>query len=190
MNTHSAKFIKGITGPDEILEDDIPQVAFVGRSNVGKSSIINSLVNLKGLARVSPTPGHTREVNFFLVDNKFYLVDLPGYGFAKASLEERELLQKMIYWYLLFSGVEQKKIILIIDAEIGPTEYDLDMLRQLMENEKNVTVVANKIDKIKKSRVQNRIKELENLVDPVKIIPYSAEKRIGVSELIQEISNA
>lgn len=189
MNIKSAVFVKGVAGDDEILQDGIPQVAFVGRSNVGKSSVINSLVNQKNLARTSPTPGHTRTVNFFLINNQFYLVDLPGYGFAKASLEERRAIQKMIYWYLLFSGAEHRKVVLIIDAEIGPTEYDLDTIRQLIENGKSVVVVANKIDKIKKSALKTQLDKIQKEIGPVRVIPYSAEKRIGVNELIKEVVN-
>ncbi|MBL8030251.1 MAG: YihA family ribosome biogenesis GTP-binding protein [Candidatus Doudnabacteria bacterium] len=189
MNIKSAVFVKSIAGPDEILGDGIPQVAFIGRSNVGKSSVINTLVNIKNLARTSPTPGRTRTVNFFLINNSFYLVDLPGYGFAKASLEERQAIQKMIYWYLLFSGVDQRKIVLIIDAEIGPSDYDLDTIRQLTENNKNIVIVANKIDKIKKSALQKQLDKIQKQVGSTPIIPYSAEKKIGVNELIKEITN-
>jgi GTP-binding protein len=187
MAIKNAQFIKGITGPDDILFDGTPQVAFIGRSNVGKSSVINSLVNQGGLARTSSMPGRTREINFFLIDKKFYLVDLPGYGFAKASLEERQQLQKMIYWYLLFSDVDQKKVIMIIDANIGPTDYDMDTLRQLEEHEKSVVVVANKIDKVKKNDLEKQIKKIRTTIGNSKVIPYSAEKKVGVQELTAEI---
>jgi GTP-binding protein len=187
MAIKSAQFTKGITGDDEILRDGLPQVAFIGRSNVGKSSVINSLTGQKDLARTSPLPGKTREINFYLIDKIFYLVDLPGYGFAKASLENRQILQKMIYWYLLYSNPGPKKTVLIIDALVGPTEYDLDTLRQLKENRREVIVVANKIDKIKKSEYKNKIQDIEQQIGNHILVPYSAEEKTGVNQLLQEI---
>ncbi len=192
MNITSAKFVKGVVEEDEVLDDGVPQVAFVGRSNVGKSSVINSLANQKGLARTSSFPGHTQEINIFLISatggNKFYLVDLPGYGFAKASKETQARLQQLIYWYLLDSHYLQEKIVLIIDAVVGPTETDMQMLHSLKEQHKNVVVVANKVDKLKKSEYKKQLQEIkDSLGDKYKVIPYSAEKKIGINELLNEI---
>jgi GTP-binding protein len=187
MKIKSAEFIKGIVGEEDELYNDIPQVAFIGRSNVGKSSVINSLVNRKGLARPSTMPGKTREINLYLINGDFYLADLPGYGFAKASLQDRAILQKLIYWYLLFSNIDHKKVVLIIDANIGPTSYDLDMLRQLDERNKNIIIVANKIDKIKKNDFKKQLQKIQNAVGHHVVIPYSAEKKVGVSELADEM---
>jgi len=189
MNIRSVEFIRGITGEDNILSDHLPQVAFVGRSNVGKSSVINSLMGRKDMAHSSAHAGRTRQINFYLINRDYYFVDLPGYGFAKASLDERKVLQKLIYWYLLFSGVEQKKIVLIIDANIGPTEYDLDMLRQLEEHGKQVIVVANKIDKIKKSHYKTQMETINRSIGTYPFIPYSAEMKIGINELLKEIQS-
>jgi GTP-binding protein len=196
VNIISAKFIKGIVGADEILDDGIPQVAFIGRSNVGKSSVINTLANKKDLAKTSSFPGRTREINIFLISakggsasggNSFYLVDLPGYGFAKGSKQEQEKIQSLIYWYLLDSHYQQKKVVLIIDAELGATNNDLQMLHSLKEQSKDVVVVANKVDKIKKSSYKKQLDEIQSAVGDCKIIPYSAEKKIGVNELANEI---
>jgi GTP-binding protein len=192
MAITSAKFIKGIVGPDELLEDGKPQVAFIGRSNVGKSSVINSLANQKGLAKTSSFPGRTTEINVFLIfatggNNSFYLVDLPGYGFAKASKQEQENLQQLIYWYLLNSPYEQKKVVLIIDANVGATNTDMEMLHSLKQAGKNIVVVANKVDKIKKSVLAKQLKEIQDMAGKYKVIPYSAEKKIGVNELAKEI---
>lgn len=175
-------------GDDEILEDGKPQVAFIGRSNVGKSAVINSLVGSKTLARSSATAGRTKEINLFLINNLFYLVDLPGYGYAKTSLEERENLRKLIYWYLLYSTVDHKKVVLIIDAKVGPTDYDLEMLRRLEDREKDVIVVANKIDKLKNSELKKQLQAIQATIGKHKILPYSAEKRIGIGELSALIS--
>lgn len=188
MNITSAKFIKGVVGADRILEDGIPQVAFVGRSNVGKSSVINSLTGRKKLARSSSSPGCTQEINMFLINNSFYLVDLPGYGFTKASREVRERLEYLIYWYLFESKYEQKKVVLIIDAKTGPTKVDMEVLHSLKERKKDFTVVANKIDKIKRSEYDHQLQKIKALVGVHRFIPYSAEKRIGVGRLINELS--
>lgn len=187
MNITSAKFIKGIVGEDEVLTDGIPQVAFIGRSNVGKSSVINSIANQSSLARTSSFPGRTQEVNIFLINKDFYLVDLPGYGFAKGSKEMQENLQRLIYWYFFESQTEQKKVVLIIDANIGPTNNDMEMLYSLKEAGKSVVVVANKIDKIKKTILNKELEKIKQVIGDYKVIPYSAEKKIGVNELINEI---
>ena len=187
MNIKSAVFLKGLTGPDESLSDGIPQIAFIGRSNVGKSSVINTLANKKDLARTSPLPGRTREINLFLINNAFYLVDLPGYGFAKASKDMQEQIQKLIYWYFFESGTTQKKVVLIVDANIGLTKLDEQMLYSLKGEKKEIIVVANKIDKIKKSALQKQLKEIQNGIGKYKIIPYSAQEKIGVNELASEL---
>lgn len=183
----SAKFIKGAVGTDDIFEDGTPQIAFIGRSNSGKSSVINSLVSQKGLARTSAFPGRTQEINLYLINKAFYFVDLPGYGFAKLSQETREWLQKVIHWYLFKSTYEQKLIVLIIDGSVGPTEIDLEMLSNLEARKKNVVIVANKIDKVKKSKYESTLGEIQDKVGDHIVVPYSAEKNIGVSELRDRI---
>ena len=183
MNIQSAKFIKGLTGSDDILEDGHPHIVFIGRSNVGKSSVINTLVGQKNLARTSSRPGHTQEINIFLVNNSFYLVDFPGYGYAKLPPEKREWVKKMINWYFFKSDYEPKKVILIIDAKVGPTKDDLEVLQRLEEAQKNIVVVANKIDKIKKSEYQEQMTAIIAAVGSHKVIPFSAEKRLGVGLL-------
>ncbi len=187
MKITSAKFVKSLVRADQILEDGLPQIALIGRSNVGKSSVINSLTNQKDLARTSPFPGRTREINLFLINNSLYFVDLPGYGYAKASREGQRRLQELIYWYLFDSPYEQKKVALIIDAKVGPTDNDLEMLKALEEKGKNIVIVTNKVDKIKKSDYTKQLQKLEDLIGNHKIIPYSAEKKIGVRELVNEL---
>lgn len=187
MKITSAKFVKGITEADELLEGDKPQIAIIGRSNVGKSTVINTLTNVKNLAKTSSFPGRTQEINLFLINKSFYLVDLPGYGFAKASLEGRERLQKLIFWYLFDSDYDQKKIILIIDAKVGPTANDLEILHNLEKRQKNVVVVANKVDKLKSAEYKRQFQKIEKAIGFHKIIPYSSVKKIGISELTNEI---
>ena len=188
MKITSAEFIKGVVGADKILEDGKPQIAFIGRSNVGKSSVINSLTGKKKLARSSSFPGCTQEINLFLINRSFYLVDLPGYGFVKAPKEVRDRHEEMICWYLFDSRYKQKMVVLIIDANVGPTSDDLEMLRSLKEHKKDIIIVANKIDKIGKSIRNDQLKKISILVDVNKFIPYSAEKKIGVGKLIGNLA--
>lgn len=189
MEIISAKFIKGIVAPDQVLETGMPQIAFIGRSNVGKSSVINSLTGQKALARTSSFPGRTTEINLFVINDKFHLLDLPGYGYAKASHEKRLELRELINWYLFMSDYEQKKVVLIIDAKVGLTETDLEILQALEDRRKDIIIVANKIDKIRPSKVGMQLKAIQDIAAGHKIIPYSSEKRIGFKELNREIFN-
>lgn len=187
MKISSAAFVKGITGTDEILDSPTPQVAFIGRSNVGKSSVINSLTGQKGLAITSSSPGRTRQINLFLINKSTYLLDLPGYGFAKASFDVRDQLFKLIDWYLFKSAYKQKKVALIIDANIGPTKDDLEMLGSLEEYKKEIIIVANKVDKIKRSKYAEQLQKIQEIVGAHKVVPYSSHERIGIGELAGEV---
>jgi GTP-binding protein len=186
MHIESAVFLKSVMGTNESLSNGIPQVAIVGRSNVGKSSLINAVAGQKGLAITSSFPGRTQAINIFLINNNRYLVDLPGYGFAKLSLKERERIQKMMYWYLMDSDCEQEKILVIIDANVGPTKIDMEVLQSLEAANKNIVVIANKIDKIKKAQYKEQMQRIQDVVGH-KVIPCSAKNNIGMSELAKEI---
>jgi len=188
MKIVSKKFVKGIVNDDDILGNKIPQIAFIGRSNVGKSSLINTITNSK-LARTSSFPGRTQEINLFLVNNAFYLVDLPGYGFARTSGLGRQKIGELIDSYLFNSLYTQKLVVLIIDANVGITESDISMLRELETNEKNFVVVANKIDKMNQSQRYNKIKEIKEIVGNHLVIEFSSNKKIGVKALSKEIFN-
>ncbi len=187
MHIISAQFVKGVVGPDPILENGLPQVACIGRSNVGKSSVINALVNQKNLARTSSFPGRTQEINVFLINKSFYLVDLPGYGFAKVSKERRAEIEGLINWYFFDSTIEQKRVLLLIDAEIGLTGSDKEMLAGLEINNKKIVIVANKIDKIAVSKRKAQLEKIQAAVGEHKVVPFSAEKRIGINELMAAI---
>jgi len=176
MRITSAKFVRGIVCDDPILGDGKPQIAFIGRSNVGKSTLINSLTNQSGLARTSSFPGRTQEINLFLINENFYLVDLPGYGFARNSAGGRERIQELINSYLFRSHYKQKL-----------TEGDLDMLHALVAHKKNVIVIANKIDKIKKSEYVKHMRKIESSIGGHTIIPYSSKSKIGIKEVSKEI---
>ncbi len=189
MNITSATFVKGIVAADPLLENGISQIAFIGRSNVGKSSVINAFVNQKGLAITSSFPGRTQQINLFLINKKFYLVDLPGYGYAKVSGERRGEIEDLINWYFFDSNYEQKKVVLIIDAKVGPTKDDLQMLHSLEEQGKDIVVVANKVDKIKKTDYDKQLEKIRAIVGIHKIIPFSAEKRFGINDLVNAVTH-
>jgi len=185
MEIKSAEFIKGIKGTDSILEDGIPQVAFIGRSNVGKSSTINVLVSRKSLVKTSSKPGKTREINFFLINKEIYFVDLPGYGFAKLALRRVDKLQKHILWYLETNEITPKYVVVIVDAKVGLTELDKEFINFLNELGHKIIIVANKIDKLKKNDISKQINNIKKEVGDIDVFPFSAKKKIGRQELIK-----
>jgi len=189
MNIESAKFIQGVVGPTDILTNGTPQIAFIGRSNAGKSSLLNSLTNSKKLAIASKTPGRTREINVFLVNGTHYFMDLPGYGYAKAGGDTIKKISTLISWYL-FESDNDPKIVLLIDSVIGPTKDDRGILAELEKAGSEVVIVANKVDKIKKSHYLKHIKELQQQIPQYKLIPYSSKTGVGVQELRQELLGA
>lgn len=183
MNIQSAEFVKGIKGTDPILFDGKFQVAFVGRSNVGKSSLISSLATKEGLARSSSNPGRTIRLDFFLINKSFYFVDLPGYGYARVSEEKSESIRKMILWYLMYSGVTERVVILVLDAKAGITPFDKITIDIFHEQRIKHIIVANKVDNLK---MKDRKKQLATIrADAGKslVIPYSSDKHIGKNEL-------
>jgi len=187
MSNQNTYFVKAVTGPSDIIEDNIPQVSFIGRSNVGKSSVINALANNKSLARSSSTPGRTREINFFMFKKSIYLVDLPGYGYAKTSKSIKDLIRERIMWYFLNPESKQYKVVLLVDAKVGMTVDDIDMFELFRDNYKDIVVVANKIDKLNKNDQFLQLKKIRDIVFPSPVIPFSAVKRIGIEELIETI---
>ncbi len=187
MTIKSAEFVKGVVGDDAILFDNIPHVAFIGRSNVGKSSVINTIVARKKLVKSSSTPGKTREINFFLIDEKVYFVDLPGYGFAKVSFTQREKIRQLILWYLTAIKIKNRKIVLIIDAKVGLTKLDLEMIDILNDNQINYIIVANKSDKLKRNDRQKKIKEISKNSSGRMVYLFSAKKGEGKNDLLTAI---
>lgn len=186
MQIKSAEFKKGIRGTDDILYETRPQIAFIGRSNVGKSSLINCLLGSKNLVKSGKAPGKTREINFFLINNAFYFVDLPGYGFAKMDLAKREQMAKMIQWYF-FEKVYKRKTVLVLDMKVGPTDLDLEMLRILQENGQDVLIVANKSDVLNQKERSLQIKNIAAKMPNLKIVPCSAKTEDGRANVLQKI---
>ena len=187
MKIKSAKFVKGIVGSDKILEENKLKIAFVGRSNVGKSSVINTLAGVKDLAISSSTPGRTLQLNFFLINEKIYFVDLPGYGYSKQSLKFAEKMRKMIMWYLEYNENKPKKVILIVDGNVGPTKFDMEMMELLRENLYDVIVVANKMDKVKKSELAKKKREIVEKLGTENVVYFSSKTKQGKEELLQKI---
>jgi len=190
MKIVSASFVKGIRGTDPLLSDPKPEFAFVGRSNVGKSSVINALVNHKGLAKSSSSPGKTKEINFFLINNAFYFVDLPGYGYARAADGDKEKLVKHIMWYLFESEAPISLVLVLIDAHIGPTDRDIEMIKALTEGKLPFVVLGNKFDRINKTARPKAIKDITAALGGIPFIPFSAEKKEGIPEVLQKIEEA
>jgi len=183
----SAVFIKGAVHDTGLPIEKFPEVAFIGRSNVGKSSVINTLVSRNKLARSSSTPGFTAEANFYLINEEFYLVDLPGYGFARGSHAQRDKIARIIEWYFTSENTDTKKVVLIIDAKVGPTVDDLHFYKFLLENKKDVIIIANKFDKLKQSEVFKAMDVVQKAFEGREIIKYSAREKIGISELFEQI---
>lgn len=186
MLIKQSEFITSAVKPNQYPTDNRPEIAFVGRSNVGKSSIINSLTNRRSLAKVSSTPGKTRLVNFFLINNKFYLVDLPGYGYAKVSKAEKESWGKIIENYLLNRPV-LKKVVLLVDSRHKPSDDDVLMYNWIKHYNYNTVIIATKKDKLKKSEIvknEKIIKETLGLKSDEKILFYSSLTKEGREEIL------
>ena len=185
MEIKKVKFKKSIKGTDDILYEPKLQVAFIGRSNVGKSSLINCLLNRKNLVKTGKLPGKTREINFFLVNDSFYFVDLPGYGYAKMSLDAREQLSRMTQWYFS-EKVFERKVVLILDIKVGPSVMDVEMFRILREQDQNIIVVANKTDSINKHERDEQVKAITMMLG-AEIIPCSAKTKEGRNEILKRL---
>jgi len=187
MDIKTAEFVKGIIGTNKILEDGKPQIVFIGRSNVGKSSVINSLVQRKNLVKSSSVPGKTQQINFFLINKEIYFVDLPGYGFIKVSPKKKEKIRKMMLWYLFYSGVKFKKAVLIIDVKVGPSEFDIEMFDLLNRHDYEIVVVANKVDKLKQGDINRQLKLVREKINANDILLYSAKTKRGRNELLKAL---
>ena len=189
MNFQSVEFEAAAGRADQLKKSDFPEIVFSGKSNVGKSSVINRLLNRKNFARVGATPGKTTQVNYFLIDGKIYFTDLPGYGYAKVSKEERDRWGRLMENYFQEQGLITLGV-LIVDARHKPTADDETMCTWFKESGCPLIVVANKLDKLKKSEVEpnlQRIRQTLELPESALLIPFSAEKGIGKTELLSAI---
>lgn len=186
--------LETVCGITSVLPDNIlPEVAFAGKSNVGKSSLINALMNRKSYARTSQQPGKTQTINFYNINNCMYYVDLPGYGFAKVSKEVQEKWGKMIENYLHSSKV-LKAVFLLIDIRHEPSSNDINMYQWILAQGYQPVIIATKLDKINRSQIQKNVKIIKQKLGCIKntvVIPFSAETKQGreeIWELIEEIT--
>ena len=184
VNFNKVEFVRSAVRPELFLRDGLPQLAFAGRSNVGKSSVLNRLVGRRNFARVGASPGKTNQINYFRVDGAGYLVDLPGYGYAKVSKEERDrwgaLMESYFASGLISAGV------LIVDSRHAPTADDVTMCRWFQDTGCPLVVVANKVDKLKRSELAlslPRVRVILALGEETPVVPFSAEKGTGREEL-------
>ena len=180
MIIKNAEFKISAVSPKQYPADGLPEIVLVGKSNVGKSSFINTMLNRKKLARTSSEPGKTRQINFYNVNDSFYFVDLPGYGFSKMSKVEQEKVGAFIEEYLQNSK-NIALIVFLIDIRHNPTENDKLMYNYAIQTEKPFIIIANKADKIAVTKVNDSVKALQNILNPLQdltFIPFSSERKI------------
>jgi len=188
VKIESAEFARASAKPEDLIDDGTPQVAFVGRSNVGKSSLLNRLAGQK-IARTSSTPGRTRTVNWFRIDRRWWLVDLPGYGFARASKTDRKAWGEVVDSYLANSS-GRLLVVQLVDAKVGATELDIGAAEWLRSLDRQSVVVATKVDRLKRgerARALERIRRALGLGHEADLLAASADTGEGVRELWQRI---
>ena len=192
MNLQKVEFIRSAAQPNAFVADGLPQIAFSGKSNVGKSSVLNCVLQRKNFARVGQKPGKTIHINYFKVDGRAYFVDLPGYGYAQVAASEKERWGRLMETY--FAQAERITLgVMIVDARHAPTKLDCVMADLFKDTGRPFVVVANKLDKLKKSEVEPNlrcIRETLGLPEDVTLIPFSAEKGTGREELVRAILHA
>lgn len=189
MKISSARFVKSATQPDDFPRDQRPEIAFCGRSNIGKSSLLNTLTNTQGLARTSSSPGRTQTINFFLIDDRIYFVDLPGYGYAKVPKVVKEKWGGMIEGYL--RDREQLKLaLMLIDSRMPPMDSDMMMKKWLDHHGIPNAVVLTKIDKISRNQLNQALRTGARMLNTKEIIPFSAVTHSGKNEILARIRTA
>lgn len=188
MNFNNVEFLISAAAPRQFPAARLPEIAFAGKSNVGKSSVINRILNRKNFARVGDKPGKTIHVNYFTVDKQCYFVDLPGYGFAKVSQAEKDRWGKLMEDYFAANRITLG--VLIVDSRHAPTNNDITMARWFLDSGCPFVVVANKLDKLKKSEIEPNLQTIRTdleLPEDCQVIPFSAEKGTGKDELVKRI---
>ena len=191
MNFQKVEFLISAASPKDFPKDRLPEIAFAGKSNVGKSSVINRILQRKNFARVGEKPGKTIHVNYFTIDKKCYFVDLPGYGYAKVSQSDKERWGKLMENYFAANRIDLG--VMIVDARHAPTNNDITMARWFIDSGCPFVVVANKLDKVKKSQILGNlavIREDLELPEECPVIPFSAEKGDGRDDLVKLILQA
>lgn len=192
MNLHNAEFIKSAVKPADFHRDNLPAVVFSGKSNVGKSSVINRLLGRKNFARVGASPGKTVHINYFCIDKQVYFIDLPGYGYAKVAKTERDRWGKLMEQFFATEDLIDLGV-MIVDSRHKPTADDVTMAEWFLSTGCPMVIVANKVDKLKKSEVAPNLAQIRDalgLPEEIPVIPFSAEKGTGRDELLDIIQNA
>jgi GTP-binding protein len=185
MKIETAEFVRSAHQSGDFLRDGRPEVAFVGRSNVGKSSLMNRLLGRKGLAKTSSTPGRTRAVNYFLINRRFWFVDLPGYGYAKAAKDDRREWAALVEGYLR-DALPRLRLVQLVDGKVGATPLDVQAYQYLTGLGASLVVAATKIDRVprgKRAATLRTIREVLELNDTTPLIPVSAHSGEGMKEL-------
>ena len=188
MNLRNVEFLISAANKKDFPANRLPEIAFAGKSNVGKSSVINRLLQRKNFARVGEKPGKTIHVNYFTIDKKCYFVDLPGYGFAKVSQAEKDRWANLMESYFAANRIDLG--VMIVDARHAPTQNDITMANWFIQSGCRFVVVANKLDKLKKSEIEPNLKTIRAdlcLPDDCIVVPFSAEKGTGREELLKII---
>lgn len=175
---------------NEVLLDNKKQIVFVGRSNVWKSSLMNAIFQIKNLVKTSSLPGKTKLANLFKVNNKYYFVDLPGYWFAKLGKEQKEKLDALISWYLEEFSFYIKRIVVVLDSKLWPTETDIDMFKFLNEFKIPLIFVLNKIDKLSKNEISKSVSHTQDIFFGQKIVAVSAKNNIWIDWLRKELMDS
>lgn len=191
MNFNNIEFLISAASARNFPKKEFPEIAFAGKSNVGKSSVINRILQRKGFARVGDKPGKTIHVNYFTVDKKCYFVDLPGYGYAKVSQAEKQRWGKLMEDYFASNRIDLG--VFVVDARHAPTNNDITMARWFMDSACPFVVVANKLDKLKKSQIASNLQTIREdleLPEDCVVIPFSAEKGTGRDDLVKIILSA
>jgi GTP-binding protein len=189
LKIETARFCKSVVDSHGFVDDGLPEVAFVGRSNVGKSSLLNRLLRRKALARISSTPGRTRAVNYFLINESFYFVDLPGYGYAKVSKTERRAWADLMSKYFE-KDTGRRMVAQIVDSKVGPTDLDIQAYEYLQSVGVHLVVVATKTDRLSRNKTAQALSRIRRDLggEPrPEIVPFSAHTGAGAKELWNEI---
>ena len=189
MKVTSARFVKSALDPDDFPKDQFSEIAFIGRSNVGKSRLLNGLVNLKGLARISKSPGRTQTINFYTINDRFYFVDLPGYGYAKVPKSVQAGWRQMVEGYLQ-DRTQLKLALLLVDCRLPPTPNDILMKEWLDYNNIENAVILTKADKLTRNQMNQSIQKGKKALGTEALIPFSAVTRLGRDSVLNRIRDA
>jgi GTP-binding protein len=189
VKVSSARFIKSAEKPADFPRDQLDEVAFIGRSNVGKSRLLNALAGIGGLARISSSPGRTQTINFFSINERLYFVDLPGYGYARVPRKIQERWQPMVEGYLQ-DRPQLKLVLLLVDSRIAPTPNDVQMKEWLDHFGMNKVVILTKSDKLSRNQLVQSVKRANDVLDAGELVPFSAVSGLGKDEVWRRIRAA